>query len=100
MKTIKQAPSIDDMTLIAYRKDKRFPDGKRRVDTIDIQYTGNLIKDENLRRFYDKYDNDKHTIEEVDTYREVTHAMTGEKVLERYNVPWSCSVASEAYFCS
>ncbi len=100
MKTIKQAPSIDDMTLIAYRKDKRVKGGQVRVDSYDIQYTGNLINDENLRHFYDKYDNDKHIIEKVNTYREVRHAMTGEKVLERYDVPWSCSVASESYFCS
>ena len=95
-----RTPQIEDMTLIAYRKDKRVKGGKRKVASYDIIFSGNLINDANLRQFYYKYDNDKHIIEEVNTYREVTHALTGEKVLERYDVPWSCSVASEAYFSS
>jgi hypothetical protein len=32
--------------------------------------------------------------------REVTNLMTGEKVLERADTPWSCSVASESYWSS
>jgi hypothetical protein len=31
---------------------------------------------------------------------EVTNLMTGEKVLERADTPWSCSVASETYWSS
>lgn len=30
--------------------------------------------------------------------REVTNLMTGEKVLERADTPWHCSVASESYW--
>lgn len=31
---------------------------------------------------------------------EVTNRMTGEKVLERADTPWHCSVASESYWCN
>lgn len=30
---------------------------------------------------------------------EVTNRMTGEKVMERADTPWHCSVASESYWC-
>lgn len=32
--------------------------------------------------------------------REVTNLMTGKKVMERADTPWSCSVASESYWSS
>lgn len=32
--------------------------------------------------------------------REVTNLMTGKKVMERADTPWSCSVASETYWSS
>jgi hypothetical protein len=32
--------------------------------------------------------------------RPVRHAMTGATVLESFDTPWSCSVASESYFCN
>lgn len=32
--------------------------------------------------------------------REVTNLMTGKRVMERADTPWSCSVASESYWSS
>jgi hypothetical protein len=32
--------------------------------------------------------------------REVTNLMTGEKVMERADLPWGCSVTSESYWSS
>jgi hypothetical protein len=92
------ANALNLKTLIAYRLDKRCKRGQKQVESYDVPEGGTVENDANLRLFKDRYENHKHLIREVNTYREVTNLASRQKVLERYDLPDCCSVGSETYW--
>lgn len=87
---------LNDYTVLVYKADRRSKAGERLV--LDKDHT--KANKQNLEHLYRTtyLANDGYRIEVRETYREVTNAMTGETVKERYDKPYSCSVASEAYW--
>lgn len=85
-------------TIEIYKLDQRKKEGKRLDQTIEIDVP--TRNDAELVANAQTVKDPKKTYEVHQTYREVRHALSGELVKEHYKTPWSCSVASETYFCS
>ena len=87
-----------EYTLEVYKADKRKKEGRRLIEVMDV-IAKSVDDAEDIAVL--KYGADDKLIVEVHkTYREVRNAMNGEIVEERYDTPYSCSVASESYWCS
>ena len=87
-----------EYTAEVYKADKRKKEGMRRVDTIEF-VAKDIDTAEELGMLLAGQD-DKLIIKVFKTYNEVRNAMNGKIVEEHYATPFSCSVASESYWCS
>ena len=87
-----------EYTLEVYRVDKRRKKGRRLIEVVEV--VAKSIDDaEDVALL--KYGADDNLFVEVHkTYVDVRNAMTGKIVEERYDTPFSCSVASETYWCN
>jgi hypothetical protein len=85
-----------DYTVKVYKMDKRTKKGERLVHGADHPNTNK----QNLEHLYRTtwFAKDGYRFEIVETYRDVMNPMTGKTVRERYDTPYSCSVASDAYW--
>lgn len=90
---------LKDWTVEVWRIDGRRRDGGYLVKKYD--WVCQTVDDMqgHMARLNESY-HGRYRFELRETYRTVRNAMTGEQVLERYDTPWSCSVASETYWCS
>jgi hypothetical protein len=86
-----------DYTVLVYKQDKRYANNERLHMEIDLSDADNDIG-EYMNNVMAEYPEPKYRAELIETYREVVNMMTGEKVMERYDTPRSCSVNSESYW--
>jgi hypothetical protein len=88
----------NDYTVVVYKTDKRIKSGERVVYRQDHT----KINKQHLEHLYRTtwFAKDGYRFEIHETYREVKNIMTGSTVRERYDTPYSCSVASETYWSS
>jgi hypothetical protein len=88
-----------DYTLEVYKVSRK---GKEKmVGKFDYKkMSGNSMMEEMiyLRRKF--YQGENYRMELHETYIEQVNAMTGERYMERYDTPYSCSASSEAYWSS
>ena len=86
-----------EYTIEIYKVDRRRKDGKRFIEAIEVKANEVGVKAVAEGKVY----GDKKLSYEIhETYREVRNAMSGKIVKEHYKTPYSCSVASEAYWCN
>jgi heme oxygenase len=87
-----------EYTIEIYKADKRKKEGRKLVDRIEIDAAEKAdvvaIAEDTVAK------GAKLSYEVHESYREVRNAMSGKIVKEHYLTPWSCSVASESYWCS
>ena len=93
-------------TVELYKTDKRKKTGKLLIDrsefdaaTKEQAESTETIYLEGMRSRYGK-GSEKLFTELHITYRDVRNAMNGKIVQEHYLTPFSCSAASESYWCS
>ena len=88
-------------TVEIYKKDGRVKGGYKLFKKIDSDYTNKAELEFMMKTQWagtsprGKY---RWTIHE--TYRDVVNIMSGKVVRERYDLPYSCSVGSESYWCN
>ena len=87
-----------EYTIEIYKADKRRKDGKRLLERVEIAEKSNQLAEIRAIELTGKDPKLSYVVHE--TYNEVRNIMSGKIVKEHYLTPYSCSVASEAYFCS
>ncbi len=92
------AIELKDWTLEVWKLDRRRKEGRFLERTYDYKNTHEGWMHEELRDLGGLYPAHKYHLKFVPTWVERVNAMTGEKFLERYDTPWSCSPASETYW--
>jgi hypothetical protein len=86
-------------TLEIYKMDRRVKEGQRLVGKYDYDRTDKAAMEREIAELFPTYrKRDGYIFNVVETYREVTNMMTGKTILERYDTPYACSVASDAYW--
>jgi len=87
-------------TVTIYKFDKRTKSGDRQTDQFELNCPISESESKTLINEMHRYlyPVDKFKIIIQPTYVERTSRMTGEKILEHFNTPFSCSVASESYW--
>jgi len=83
-------------TVEVYRQDRRTRHGERLVLKQDYNTDNLSMLEHTVRQTWRAAQGFRFEIHE--TYRTVLNLMTREPVQERYDTPWSCSVASESYW--
>lgn len=92
------AIELKDWTLEVWKLDRRRKEGRFLERTYDYKNTHEGWMHEELRDLGGLYPAHKYHLKFVPTWVERVNAMTGEKFLERYDTPWTCSPASETYW--
>lgn len=87
-----------DYTIEIYKVDKRRKEGKKLIECVEINAPDEATADVRGREL--TMHDSKLTFEVHETYRMVRNIMSGRMVREHYKTPYSCSVASESYWCS
>ena len=88
-------------TLEIYKMDRRVKEGQRLVGKYDYDRADKAAMEREIAELFPTYrKRDGYIFNVVETYREVTNMMTGKTILERYDTPYSCSVASDNYWQS
>ena len=88
-------------TLEIYKMDRRVKEGQRLVGKYDYDRADKAAMEREIAALFPTYrKRDGYIFNVVETYREVTNMMTGKTILERYDTPFACSVASENYWQS
>lgn len=82
-------------TVEIYRKDRRMRTGKRLIRKIDM--VANTTEDI-MNQLKVQYPLTTNEIVIHETFVQRRNLMTGDLVEERYDTPYGCSVASEAYW--
>ena len=86
-------------TLEIYKMDRRVKEGQRLVGKYDYDRADKAAMEREIAALFPTYrKRDGYIFNVVETYREVTNMMTGKTILERYDTPYACSVASDAYW--
>lgn len=86
-------------TLEIYKMDRRTKEGQRLVGKYDYDRADKAAMEREIAALFPTYrKRDGYIFNVVETYREVTNMMTGKTILERYDTPYACSVASDAYW--
>ena len=86
-------------TLEIYKMDRRTKEGQRLVGKYDYDRADKAAMEREVAALFPTYrKRDGYIFNVVETYREVTNMMTGKTILERYDTPYACSVASDAYW--
>jgi hypothetical protein len=79
--------------------DRRVKEGQRLVGKYDYDRADKAAMEREIAALFPTYrKSDGYIFNVVETYREVTNMMTGKTILERYDTPYACSVASDAYW--
>mgnify|MGYP006271742621 CR=1 FL=1 len=85
-----------EYTVEVYKRDARTKEGRRLVDKVDVQSTSLGVLANTAAQ---KYPGDKGYVVEIhETYVTKTNLMGGGTFTERYDTPYYCSPASEAYW--
>ena len=88
-----------DYTLEVWKYDRRYKDGGVLLNKYEYRnQTLKWMREEVADLQAGLYPPSKYSLVIKQTYVERTNAMTGEKFMERYDTPWSCSPASETYW--
>lgn len=88
-------------TLEIYKMDRRTKEGQRLVGKYDYDRADKAAMEREVAALFPTYrKRDGYIFNVVETYREVTNMMTGKTILERYDTPFACSVASDNYWQS
>ena len=88
-------------TLEIYKMDRRTKEGQRLVGKYDYDRADKAAMEREIAALFPTYrKRDGYIFNVVETYREVTNMMTGKTILERYDTPFACSVASDNYWQS
>jgi hypothetical protein len=88
-------------TLEIYKMDRRVKEGQRLVGKYDYDRADKAAMEREIAALFPTYrKRDGYIFNVVETYREVTNMMTGKTILERYDTPFACSVASDNYWQS
>ena len=86
-------------TLEIYKMDRRTKEGMRLVGKYDYDRKDKAAMEREITDLFPTYrKRDGYIFNVVETYREVMNPQTGLLVEERYDTPYSCSVASDAYW--
>jgi hypothetical protein len=86
-------------TLEIYKMDRRTKEGQRLVGKYDYDRADKAAMEREIAALFPTYrKRDGYIFNVVETYREVTNMITGKTLLERYDTPYACSVASDAYW--
>jgi hypothetical protein len=90
-----------DYTLEIYKVDRRCRTGEKLVGKYDYhEVSGNWMMEEIADLRHRLYPEHKYRMELRDSFVERVNVMTGEKFMERYDTPYSCSPRSESYWSS
>ena len=84
-------------TLEVYKRDARMTSGERLVLKQDYNTEDRHQLEQTVRETWPA---PKHRFELHETMVTRVNIITGKPVRERYDTPWSCSVASEGYWSS
>ena len=88
-------------TLEIYKMDRRTKEGQRLVGKYDYDRADKAAMEREIAALFPTYrKRDGYIFNVVETYREVTNMITGKTILERYDTPFACSVASDNYWQS
>lgn len=86
-------------TIEIRKQDRRVKGGERLIGKYDFDRADREAMEREVKELYPLYTkSDGYRIEIRETYREVTNLITGKTTFERYDTPYACSVASEAYW--
>ena len=85
-------------TVEVYKQDRRKKTGERLVLKRDYDTDDRSTLEASVKETWPAAQGFRYEIHE--TYRTVINLMSGQPVQERYDTPWSCSVASESYWSS
>jgi hypothetical protein len=85
-------------TLEVHKRDARRKSGERLVLKKDYDTTNRTMLEQTVRETWPESKGYRTELHE--TFVSRTNLMTGQPVQERYDLPWSCSVASESYWSS
>ena len=85
-----------DYTIEVYKKDARTKEGRRLVDKVDVQSTSLGVLANTAAQKYPATQG--YQVEIHETYVTKTNLMGGGTFTERYDTPYYCSPASEAYW--
>ena len=86
-------------TLEIYKKDRRLKSGVRLVGKYDYERADRAAMEREIKELYPTYKvSDGYMFNVVETYIKRRNFMTGEDFFERYDVPYTCSAASETYW--
>lgn len=92
---------LKDYTLEIYVTDKRTKKGERLYGKYEYPNKHSQWMQEEMRDLAaGLYPSPKYRMELHETYVTRTNLMTGKEFKERYDVPWTCSAASETYWSS
>ena len=83
-----------EFTLEVYRTDKRKKEGRRRIDTVDI----NVPTIEAAEAYGAAHYKNTDRVEIHETYVTRVNIMSRKEFQERYDTPLCCSPASETYW--
>ena len=92
------AIELKDWTMLIYRFDKRYKEGRVLHKTYDYKMKHEGWMHEEIRDLGPLYPAHKFHIEVRETYVTRKNLMTGEEFQERFDTPWTCSPASESYW--
>ena len=85
-------------TVEVYKQDRRKKTGERLVLKQDYDIADRTMLEASVKEIWPAAQGYRYEIHE--TYRWVQNLMSGKPTRERYDTPWSCSVASESYWSS
>ena len=86
-------------TLEIYKMDRRTKEGQRLVGKYDYDRADKAAMEREIAALYPTYRKvDGYIFNVVETYRKVMNPQTGKLIEERYDTPYACSVASDAYW--
>jgi hypothetical protein len=90
--------SLEEYTMLVYRKDKRFITGERLFGKYEYLGEEKWMQEEVKDLQFKLFPKDSFRIEVHKTYVEKVNLMTGVKYLERFDTPHCCSPSTETYW--
>lgn len=90
---------MTNFTMELYKKDGRRTEGRKLISTLSYDARDMLHAESKASGLVTPLGDD-YSFEVHQTWREVRSVVGGQMVREHYTTPYSCSVASEAYWCN